>query len=83
MVLNGSPIGITPRMALTAQKPIPMKTATSKAVIRMSICFPFESELAWEVGFEPTIMVLETNALDQTKLHPYVVLEEGIGLDPK
>lgn len=27
--------------------------------------------MAWEVGFEPTIMVLETTALDQTKLHPY------------
>ena len=33
-------------------------------------CRPI-SEMAWEVGFEPTIMVLETTALDQTKLHPY------------
>ena len=43
------------------------------ACIPGKICTPY-LKMAWEVGFEPTIMVLETKALDQTKLHPYILV---------
>lgn len=33
--------------------------------------FPMKNKMAQEVGFEPTITVLETVALDQAKLHPH------------